>query len=80
MFTAQVMGARTWKNPCLALLAANTAVSMTQCDGFLSTKLFNEYYGQFNHRISTVIGGMAPNFCRGKPSCGYNMLTCAWYP
>ena len=53
----QVMGARTWKNPVLALLAANTAVSMTQTDGFLSTKLFNEYYGQFTHRIDTVIGG-----------------------
>ena len=68
MPTAQVMGARTWKNPCLALLAANTAVSMTQCDGFLSTKLFNEYYGQFNHRISTVIGGRPSAPC-WKASC-----------
>lgn len=57
---AQVMGVRTFRTPVLALLAANTAVAMVQCDGFLSTKLFNEFYGGFPVRINTVVAGASP--------------------
>ena len=53
----QVMGARSFKGPVLALLAANTAVCMSQCDGFLSTRLFNEYYSHFPTRIDSVVTG-----------------------
>ena len=53
----QVMGARSFKGPVLALLAANTAVTMTQTDGFLSTRLFNEFYSGFPTRMDAVISG-----------------------
>ena len=67
----QVMGARSFKGPVLALLAANTAVTMTQTDGFLSTRLFNQFYSGFPTRMDAVIsgGGLAGFLLLQKHAC-----------
>lgn len=56
----QVLGARAWKNPVLALLAINTAIAMKQTDGFLSTKLTDPTYSAYPGRMDTTIAGVSP--------------------
>ena len=53
----QLLGARAWKNPVLALLAINTAIAMKQTDGFLSTKLVDPTYAVYPGRMNTVVAG-----------------------
>ncbi len=53
----QLLGARSWKMPVLALLAINTAIAMKQTDGFLSTKLVDPTYSTFPGRMDTTIAG-----------------------
>ena len=53
----QLLGARVWKNPVLALLAINTAIAMKQTDGYLSTKLVDPTYAAYPGRMNTTIAG-----------------------
>ncbi len=53
----QLLGARAWKNPVLALLAINTAIAMKQTDGFLSTKLMDPTYAAYPGRMNATIAG-----------------------
>ena len=57
MLYMQLLGARAWKAPVLALLAINTAIAMKQTDGFLSTKLVDPTYAAFPGRMDTTIAG-----------------------
>ena len=57
----QLLGARAWKMPVLALLAINTAIAMKQTDGFLSTKLVDPTYAAFPGRMDTTIAGGSLN-------------------
>ena len=54
----QLLGAKAWKNPVLALLAINTAIAMKQTDGFLSTKLVDPTYASYPGRMNTTIAGV----------------------
>lgn len=49
---------RSWKSTVLALLAVNTAVCMTQCDGFLGTKMTDPYWNGLPERMNTAIAGL----------------------
>ena len=65
MLYIQLLGARAWKAPVLALLAINTAIAMKQTDGFLSTKLVDPTYAAFPGRMDTTIAGA----CSGPLCC-----------
>ena len=65
MLYTQLLGARAWKAPVLALLAINTAIAMKQTDGFLSTKLVDPTYAAFPGRMDTTIAGA----CSGPLCC-----------
>lgn len=71
----QLLGARTWKMPVLALLAINTAIAMKQTDGFLSTKLVDPTYAAFPGRMDTTIAGGSLS----KPSALCGMACILWH-
>ena len=71
----QLLGARAWKMPVLALLAINTAIAMKQTDGFLSTKLVDPTYAAFPGRMDTTIAGGSLN--KRSALCG--MACILWH-
>ncbi|EIE24916.1 hypothetical protein COCSUDRAFT_47007 [Coccomyxa subellipsoidea C-169] len=52
-----IMGLRAWKPAVMALLAANTALTMIQADSWLQTKGLDPYYGLFESRCNVLISG-----------------------
>lgn len=71
----QLLGARAWRMPVLALLAINTAIAMKQTDGFLSTKLVDPTYAAFPGRMNTTIAGGSLN--KRSALCG--MVCVSWH-
>ena len=72
----QLLGARAWKNPVLALLAINTAIAMKQTDGFLSTKLVDPTYASYPGRMDTTIAGKCPTFSKGDSAISRQAVCC----
>ncbi|CAL5226996.1 g9886 [Coccomyxa viridis] len=52
-----IMGIRVWRPAVLALLAVNTALSMTQADSWLQSKGIDPYYSLFPDRCNVLIAG-----------------------
>jgi len=72
----QLLGARAWKNPVLALLAINTAIAMKQTDGFLSTKLVDPTYASYPGRMDTTIAGKCPTFSENDSAISRQAMHC----
>ncbi|KAK9919148.1 hypothetical protein WJX75_009724 [Coccomyxa subellipsoidea] len=52
-----ILGMRAWKPAVMALLAANTSLTMIQTDSWLQTKGLDPYYSLFDSRCNVLISG-----------------------
>ncbi len=60
---------RALKSGVMALLAANTALTMLLTDNALQIKGLDSYYSQFESRCNALVAGARPALARMGPGC-----------